>query len=234
MHEKQREAIVVVYAAAMAWVEAAAVTYLRTLTDRLQPFQSTPSNLSAGTSLAGTEVVREAATLIMLLSVGWLAGRSWRSRLAYAMIAFGIWDILYYVFLAIIGPWPRSIWDWDVLFLIPLPWWGPVLAPVAVSVVLIFTGTLVSQFDQPERPLWPRAWAQISSGFWAPGLALYIFMANAIRAVGLGRAARHSAIFCPHRSIGRSLARAGLDGLPILDLGRQIQSRSRPPQSPMG
>jgi hypothetical protein len=234
MNEKQREAIVVVYAAAMAWVEAAAVVYLRTLTGRLQPFQSAPLNLSAGTRLAGTEVVREAATLIMLLSVGWLAGRSWRSRLAYAMIAFGIWDILYYVFLAIIGPWPRSIWDWDVLFLIPLPWWGPVLAPVAVSVILILSGTLVSQFDQPERPLWPRTWAQISSLLGA-GLALYIFMANALQVVVLGSGRKALGDFLPPPFNWPLFAVAlALLAMPILDLGRQILSRSHPPRSAIG
>jgi hypothetical protein len=228
MNEKQREAIVVVYATAMAWVEAAAVVYLRTLTGGLQPFQSAPVDLSAGTRLAGTEMVREAATLIMLLSVGWLAGRNWRSRLAYAMIAFGIWDILYYVFMAIIGPWPRSIWDWDVLFLIPLPWWGPVLAPVAVSVVLILAGTLVTQFDRPEQPLWPRTWAQISSLLGA-GLGLYIFMASAIQAVVLGSGRDALGDLLP-ASFNWPLFAVALTllAMPILDLGRQILRRPHP------
>ena len=26
--------------------------------------------------------------------------------------------------------WPETVLDWDILFLLPLPWWGPVIAPV--------------------------------------------------------------------------------------------------------
>ena len=80
--------IVTLYALAMAWVEAAVVFYLRSLFGRLQPYQPNPLPLSSGFGLA--EVVREAATLIMLLTVGWLAGRTWRSRVGYALLAFGV------------------------------------------------------------------------------------------------------------------------------------------------
>ena len=54
------------------------------------------------------------------------------ARVGYAAIAFGVWDIFYYVFLRLISGWPRSLFDWDILFLLPLPWWGPVLAPVGM------------------------------------------------------------------------------------------------------
>ena len=73
------------------------------------------------------------------------AGRTWRARLGYAAIAFGSWDILYYVFLRIISGWPASLFDWDILFLLPLPWWGPVLAPVCIASLMIVWGTLVTQ-----------------------------------------------------------------------------------------
>jgi hypothetical protein len=115
MTDKKRWLIVFVFALAMAWMESATVVYLRTLVSRIEPYQATPLPVSVG--LGQTEIVREAATLIMLLTVGLLAGRTWRSRLAYAMIAFGVWDMFYYVFLAVITGWPRSIMDWDVLFL---------------------------------------------------------------------------------------------------------------------
>ena len=70
----------------------------------------------------------------MLLTVGMLAGRTWQTRLGYSAIAFGVWDIFYYVFLKVIYDWPKSLFDWDILFLLPLPWWGPVLAPMSVAV----------------------------------------------------------------------------------------------------
>jgi hypothetical protein len=96
--DKRRLAVVVVFAAVMAWVESATVVYMRTLIGRLQPYQPNPLLLSTGTPLAGTEAVRELATLLTLLAVGWLAGSSRRSRLAYALKAFGVWDIPLYVF----------------------------------------------------------------------------------------------------------------------------------------
>ena len=140
MKQAKTWAVVALYAMAMAWVESAVVYYLRTMIDRLEPYQ--PNPLPVIGRLGPVELVREAATLLMLLTVGILAGRSWRGRLGYAAIAFGVWDIFYYVFLRIMCGWPHSLMDWDILFLLPLPWWGPVLAPVLISILMIAWGTL--------------------------------------------------------------------------------------------
>ena len=78
MQTWQRWAIVILFAAAMAWVESAVVVDLRTLVGRLQPYQADPLPQSA--NLGQTELVREAATLVMLVTVGWLAGRTRRRR----------------------------------------------------------------------------------------------------------------------------------------------------------
>jgi hypothetical protein len=174
---------VAVYAVAMAWVESAVVLYLRTITGRMDPYSPAPLQVLDGIGLA--EVVREAATLIMLSSVGWLAGRTWRSRLGYLLVAFGTWDIFYYIFLMPLTAWPRSLLDWDILFLIPLPWWGPVLAPVSIAALMIAGGTLLGQYDSAAQPLWPHRWAL---GLNALGtvLALYAFMADALRIADQG------------------------------------------------
>src|SRR5262245_43389925 len=127
--------VVALFAIAMAWVEAAVVFYLRTMLDRIEPYQPNPLPEFGG--LAKAELIRELATLIMLAIVGWLAGRTARSRVGYFLIAFGVWDIFYYVFLKVLTGWPRSLFDWDLLFLIPLPWWGPVLAPVSIAALMI-------------------------------------------------------------------------------------------------
>jgi hypothetical protein len=135
-----RALTVVVYAAAMAYVESAAVVYLQRAQsispEHLFPLQS-PQVLG---NLAGIEVGREAATLFMLATVGVLAGRRWLDRLAWSAVAFGVWDIGYYVWLWVFIGWPHSPATWDVLFLIPVPWAGPVAAPVTVSLVLIAFG----------------------------------------------------------------------------------------------
>ncbi|MCI0692922.1 hypothetical protein L0337_13075 [candidate division KSB1 bacterium] len=180
MSAKKRWIMVVLFAAAMAWVESAVVVYLRTLVDRLEPYQVNP--LPIAPRLGEAEIVRELATLIMLFAVGWLAGNTKRARLGYSLIAFGVWDIFYYVFLKIIVGWPQSILDWDILFLLPLPWWGPVIAPVTIAAMMIIFGTLATQFDQS---IWPsrRAWFFNWSG---GALALLVFMSDAIHAVDGG------------------------------------------------
>ena len=228
MTEKQRWFVVALFAAAMAWVESAVVYYLRVMIGRVAPYQPNPLPVSVG--LGKIELVREAATLIMLLAVGWLAGRTWRSRWAYALITFGVWDILYYIFLVPMGGWPRSPLDWDILFLLPLPWWGPVLAPVSIAALMIVGGTLVTQFDQPERPLWPGRFA---SGLSLIGalLALYTFMADALRAASEGEHAIRTVL-----PIGFNwplfVVALTLLAAPIMDVTRQLwerRSRRFPP-----
>src|SRR6185503_3838994 len=102
--------------------------------------------------LGPVELGRELATMIMLFTVGALAGRTWRARVGYMLIAFGVWDIFYYVFLKLMCGWPHSLLDWDILFLLPLPWWGPVLAPVLIALLMIVWGTLASQFERTRPP----------------------------------------------------------------------------------
>lgn len=174
---RKRLSLVCGYAAAMAWVEAAVVFYLRTMVDRIEPYQEMPLPLVG--ALGDVELVREAATLIMLLTVGWLAGTSLRTKIAYAVMAFGVWDILYYVFLRIMCGWPRTLLDWDVLFLIPLPWWGPVIAPVAIAGLMIIWGAMVvfARDEAQVRVSW-TAWGSCSAGIL---LALYVFMRDALK-----------------------------------------------------
>ena len=181
MNEKWRWLIVVIFAAAMAWVESAVVLYMRMLIDRLELYRQAP--LPAGLGLGQTELIREAATLIMLSAVGWLAGYSWRDRLGYALLAFGVWDILYYLFLIPLTGWPQSPMDWDLLFLIPLPWWGPVLAPLTIAGLLILIGSLIIERESRNKATWPGrlTWGLHFSGIL---LALYVFMADSIHVAG--------------------------------------------------
>jgi hypothetical protein len=179
--ERTRWTIVIIFAAAMAWVEAASVFYIRALVDRIEPYQTDP--LPMNRALGNVELWREAATLVMIAAVGGLAGRTWRRRAGYAALAFGAWDIFYYVFLRLISGWPRTLLDWDILFLLPLPWWGPVLAPVSIAAVMIVWGTLATQSGDAAtggRWAWALGWAGIV-------LALAVFMIDAWRALPGGR-----------------------------------------------
>src|SRR5215831_2661853 len=183
--ERTRWAIVVAFAIAMAWVEAACVFYIRALVDRIEPYQAHPLPMNA--ALGSVELWREASTLVMIAALGVLAGRTWRRRAGYAAIAFGAWDIFYYVFLHLISGWPRTLMDWDILFLLPLPWWGPVLAPVSIALVMILWGTLATRSRETAagtsaRWAWALGWAGVA-------LALVLFMIDAWRALPAGREA---------------------------------------------
>jgi hypothetical protein len=179
--ERTRWAIVVAFAIAMAWVEAASVFYIRALVDRIEPYQSDPLPIHGG--LGAVELWREAATLVMIVTLGLLAGRTWRRRAGYAALAFGVWDIFYYVFLRLISGWPKTLLDWDILFLLPLPWWGPVLAPASIALVMILWGTLATQ-SRDGAADGPWAWALACTGI---ALALAVFMTDSWRALPDGR-----------------------------------------------
>jgi hypothetical protein len=179
--DRTRWLIVTAFAIAMAWLEAASVFYIRALVDRIEPYQANPLPLNG--ALGNVELWREAATLMMIAMLGLLAGRTWWRRAGYAALAFGVWDICYYVFLRLISGWPSTLLDWDVLFLLPLPWWGPVLAPVSIAMVMILWGTLATQLDQRATDArWP--WVLSFVGIAA---ALAIFMIDAWRALPHGR-----------------------------------------------
>jgi len=90
-----------------------------------------------------TELVRELVTLIMMWATASLVYARLQSRMAAFMVIFGIWDSFYYLFLKIILDWPESLASWDILFLIPMPWVGPVWAPVVVSLGLIYAGVAI-------------------------------------------------------------------------------------------
>jgi hypothetical protein len=171
---------VVIFAIGMAWVESASVYYIRTIVDRVVPYQADPLPFQG--NLGQVELVREAATLVMLLTLGALAGRTWRSRLGYASIAFGLWDIFYYAFLRQMSGWPQSLFDWDILFLLPVPWWGPVLAPISIAFIMIMWGAGAIRADHRTRPARDGRVAGVLNSV-GVGLALYVFMADSLRQI---------------------------------------------------
>jgi hypothetical protein len=223
MHDLlKRLGLVFVYAIAMAWVESAVVVYLRVLIGRIDPYQADPLPISVG--LGWIEVGREIATLVMLWAVGWLAGRTWRGRAGYSLIAFGTWDIFYYIFLVPMNGWPHSLLDWDILFLIPLPWWGPVLAPVLISLLLILGGTLAAARDHFQRSAWPHWWAWLLN-ITGVGLALYTFMASALQLLPGGEETIRQALPVSFNWPLFCLALA-LMAVPVMDLGWQMMRKT--------
>lgn len=127
-----------VFGIAMGFLEAIVVIYLRELYYP-QGFEFPISAFETHTYTA--ELVREIATLVMLAAIGFLAGRTLIQKLGYFLYSFAVWDIIYYLALKIFLDWPPSLLTWDVLFLIPMPWLGPVVAPILVSLVMIWLST---------------------------------------------------------------------------------------------
>ncbi|MCE5255300.1 MAG: hypothetical protein LLF89_00470 [Spirochaetaceae bacterium] len=122
------------FSVAMAALEAIVVIYLRQL---YYPqgfgFPLAPASLQ----MVFTEWLREAATIVMLLVIGALAGKGFLQGFFCFLYTFAVWDIFYYVWLKILINWPPSLLTGDLLFLIPVPWASPVLAPVIFSLALI-------------------------------------------------------------------------------------------------
>ncbi len=140
MNLRQLLLIVTSFAIAMGFLETAVVVYMREI---LYPggFEFPLSPIPVDMAL--TELFREVATLVMLVSIGFLAGRRFSTGFAWFIYSFAIWDIFYYFFLWLLLGWPESLMTWDVLFLIPTTWTGPVLAPVLVSLTMILLALVI-------------------------------------------------------------------------------------------
>jgi hypothetical protein len=164
------------------YVEAAVVVYLRVVFrpirsdvfagqphDDLFPPLTLEDLRKAGHGylrVFGTELGRESATLVMLAAVGLAFARNFRQWLAAFMIAFGVWDVFYYVFLKLLIDWPASLGTWDVLFLLPVPWIGPVISPLLIAAAMILGGVVILWREVCGRPVRARLldWAAIFGG----------------------------------------------------------------------
>lgn len=183
-------------------VEAVVVVYLREI---YYPDGFAFPLASMSWNHIGIEISREAATVVMLMGVGILAGSSRWQKFGFFLIAFAVWDVFYYVWLKVLLDWPASFNDWDVLFLIPIPWIGPVVAPVAISVMLFLAGIIMIRHDDQRAPFRIR-WPETAIGLLASGILLYSFMADT-------EASLHAAMPKPYRY---SLFALGMTGYAVV------------------
>lgn len=130
---------VLAFGVAFGYLEATVVIYLRAALG-LAPGAAMVHDPGRLGTFEAVERARELATLVMIAAVGWIAGRSRLERLVWAAVVFGAWDIAYYAALRLAIGWPPSLDTWDVLFLVPSPWVGPVWAPLVVSLALVVAG----------------------------------------------------------------------------------------------
>ena len=161
-----------IFSIAMAFVESAVVVYLRAI---FYPEGFTFPLMAMSDYKILVEVLREVATICMLMAVAYLAGKKPWERFAWFMLSFGIWDIFYYVWLKALLDWPSSLLDWDVLFLIPLPWIGPVIAPVSIALLMMVFSILIIHSYQKGLDLKPT-FLSVALSFAGLLLVFYSFM----------------------------------------------------------
>lgn len=171
--------ILTIFSIAMGFLEAIVVVYLRQLyyPDGFSfPFVLLPNDQII------IEWVREISTIVMLVTIGMIAGKDKLQRFFYFLFTFAVWDIFYYVGLKAFLNWPESLLTWDILFLIPIPWIGPVLAPVICSLVMIIFAITTLSLQEKGRQLSikPIEWVLIFSGV---GLILYSFTEDFFRLI---------------------------------------------------
>ena len=142
--------ILSIFAFAMGILEAIVVVYLRQI--------YTPTGFSfpikfLSFNMLTIEFIREAATIVMLLTVAYTSGKKLLERFCYFIFIFGVWDISYYIGLKAFLDWPESLLTWDLLFLIPLPCISPVIAPIICSIVMISIALVLFTLKQKKTKL---------------------------------------------------------------------------------
>ena len=157
---------------AFGQVEASVVVYLRSLAAPIRislglpPGEPLPlfglEHLGSLQNLVYIELAREAGTLVMLAAVAWAVSKNFRAWLGAFSIVFGVWDLAFYLWLKIMIGWPASLHTWDVLFLLPVPWAAPVLAPVIVALSLAIGGCFA--FARPPKQVPGSAWIFLLAG----------------------------------------------------------------------
>jgi hypothetical protein len=160
---------------AFGYVEASVVVYLRALYEPMHA--RLYKNRAAGdffpllrldqladegphaTFWLQIEIGRELATLTMLAALAAAVARNFQQSAAAFLIAFGAWDLAFYAFLRLLLGWPRSFLDWDLLFLVPVPWVAPVLAPMLVALSMIIAGLLILRREDLRHPPLTLRWS---------------------------------------------------------------------------
>lgn len=161
-----------IFSIAMALLESAVVVYLRAL---YYPDEFTVALKLIDERILFTELLRELATIVMLAGIAVLSGKNFIQRFAYFLFCFAVWDIFYYVWLKLLIDWPSSVFTWDILFLIPITWLGPVLAPLLCSATMIAFSFILLKIEQRrERVLFTlNHWLLLLMG---ASLILYTFI----------------------------------------------------------
>lgn len=180
--------VLLLFGIAFGYLEGAVVCYLRALhepvrlhyypgrdSSELFPLLTLDQLRTAAPEqqkILAIEIGREASTMVMLAAIALAVSRTRRQWLAAFAIVFGVWDTVFYLTLKLLLGWPASLFTWDILFLIPVPWVGPVIAPVLVALAMVAGGIWCLRRDAAENPLRIGRWN--TAGFLLGALIIII------------------------------------------------------------
>ena len=147
----------------MGFMESAVVVYLRKIyyADGFEfPLKIIDNRIGL------TEILRETATMLILIAAGMMGGRTKTEKFGFFVFCFAVWDIFYYIFLKVLLDWPESLLTWDILFLIPVVWVGPVIGPMINSLTMILLALLISYFTDniTKIKISPKEWSLLILG----------------------------------------------------------------------
>ena len=129
--------LLALFGISMAHLEGVVVVYLRKALGILNPESNKAVIEKFPERYVIIEQTREAATIIMIVTLSFLVGETWLDKLIVFLWVFAFWDLFYYVSLYVLIKWPPSFKTIDVLFLIPRPWIAPVWFPIGISSMTI-------------------------------------------------------------------------------------------------
>jgi len=136
---------ITLFGISMAFFESSIVVYLRAL---YYPEGFTFPLEIVEPHIAVTEFFRELFSLLMIITVAVIATRNFMQRFANFLYIFAVWDIFYYIFLKVLLGWPASLMTWDILFLIPVAWTGPVITPIIISLIMILFALTIRYYNR--------------------------------------------------------------------------------------
>jgi len=135
--------LLALFGISMAHLEGVTVVYIRRLlgiTDtrlNIEVFKKIPK------SFILVEKTREVATILILVTLALLVGKTLLDMIVVFLWTFAFWDLFYYLSLYILIKWPPNFTTIDILFLIPRPWIAPVWVPIGISSFTIIIITIL-------------------------------------------------------------------------------------------
>ena len=135
--------LLALFGISMAHLEGVTVVYLRRAFGVIDALPNSDALKKIPKEYILIEKTREVATIVMLVTLALLVGKTWLEVVLVFLWTFAFWDLFYYLSLYLLIKWPSSFTTIDVLFLIPRPWIAPVWFPIGVSSITIVTITIL-------------------------------------------------------------------------------------------